>query len=347
MSTPCGKFDLLLALDYNSSRLYPINNKSLKVLGLSPGGKMSKSTKPAIVTKAIPLIRANEASRLSFDFKDFFSNPKGVEEKLSFKAWARAGEVFPRGLNVTEDGVLKGVPARGAAKTDCYYFYLQASNGVCEPFSTEIQLLILPAKADDASDEEVEELGFVNQEFRELLEEVVANNLKQEIINNEKNQAWQDIASDLEVDQLESLLNRPITKADVYYLLERFAHFTLWNADDVSEPEGLEIVTLTGSSEKFTVYDRGSCLTTAPKSLFDHSRTLTDAINTAKSMAQEVTRRGWNVEFGGLDKMVSAAWVELNTAKEKLGHKVTIQHYQPSQQDHDLLTQARSMKPSQ
>ena len=109
-------------------------------------------------------------------------------------------------------------------------------------------------------------------------------------------------------ESLQAILERPISKEDVYYLLERYATFTLWNADDLRLADGGKQINVKDVSDKFNVYDFEVCLVAAPKSLFDHSRTLTDAVKTAEAMTREVHKRQWNVEFGGFDRM--RCWIK-------------------------------------
>ena len=56
-------------------------------------------------------------------------------------------------------------------------------------------------------------------------------------------------------------------------------------------------------------------------------------MQTAKVIAREVYKRGWTIEFAGFNKMVRAAWVELQVLGDAHGKQLEILHYNPSSED--------------
>ena len=63
----------------------------------------------------------------------------------------------------------------------------------------------------------------------------------------------------------------------------------------------------------------------------------------AKAMAQEAYNRHWNIEFGGFDKMVSAAWVETRCLMEDNQENIEVRHYQPTYHDYQLYSELRGL----
>lgn len=124
--------------------------------------------------------------------------------------------------------------------------------------------------------------------------------------------------------------DQPITVDDVYYLLERWATLTIWDALNLEPPSEKHLLQLEGASAHYNVYDRGSCLVANPKDLFSEERTTEDALQTARAMAREVYQRGWIIEFAGFDKMQRAAWVEIQHLEDVHGRKLEILHYDPT-----------------
>jgi hypothetical protein len=74
----------------------------------------------------------------------------------------------------------------------------------------------------------------------------------------------------------------------------------------------------------------------APVDLFSYERTLEDALQTARVMSQEVYRRGWTVELTGFNKMVRAAWVEIQVLVSTKGKPLEVLHYEPTEMDQKL-----------
>lgn len=139
------------------------------------------------------------------------------------------------------------------------------------------------------------------------------------------------------------------TPADFYYLLERFASFAVWNVHNLNRPGELKPLNLENASKYFNVYDRGSCIVADPKNLFDHRRTLEDALKTARAVAGEVYKREWTVELAGFDKMVRAAWIEIQHLINIHGKPLEVLHFSPSIRDvkiYQSQMEARNMPQS-
>ncbi|HSW93389.1 MAG TPA: hypothetical protein VLJ15_03430 [Gammaproteobacteria bacterium] len=148
-----------------------------------------------------------------------------------------------------------------------------------------------------------------------------------------KSDIWEALVKNLPLPDLGSVLNRPITPTEVYYLLQQFATLTIWDVYNLDSPGELVPMNLPGMSPHYHVYDRGCCIVGTPKELFSHERTLVDALNTARAMADEIQKRGWVIEFAGFDKMVRAAWVELQVLGQTQGKTIEILHFNPSERD--------------
>lgn len=146
-------------------------------------------------------------------------------------------------------------------------------------------------------------------------------------IDELKSQIWQALHEQETPPELAELLDRPPTIFDVYFLLERFANLTIWDALNLDSPGSLKPLQLSGMSEHFHIYDRGSCLVMTPKDLFSDTRTLNDAIKTAKAMMQEAYKRNWTVEIVGFDKLERAAWVEAQLLRDRYQHEMSIMRY--------------------
>lgn len=79
------------------------------------------------------------------------------------------------------------------------------------------------------------------------------------------------------------------------------------------------------------------------KICFSYERTLEDALQSARALAREVYKRGWVIEFAGFDKMVRAAWVELQLLGEENNKPIEILHYEPTVEDMKVYSaQARA-----
>lgn len=275
---------------------------------------MADSFLPPILIKPIPAQVVNEGgSYHPLNLKKFIQSPNVESGAVRFMAELSDGRPLPQGLICTGNGIVSGIPARGTQGE--YECVVIAENDSGVPFVTQFSFLIRPRMAVESD----------------------------EIVSQLKGQIWDAIEKNLPFLDLEAslqdLLNRPITKAEIYYLLERFAALTIWDVYNLDFPGEKREIQLDGMSEHYHVYDRGSCLIAAPKDLFSHARTLEDALQTARVVAQEVYRRGWFIEFAGHDKMVRAAWVELRLLADKHGKQLEILHFSPSMDDIKLYAE--------
>ncbi len=132
---------------------------------------------------------------------------------------------------------------------------------------------------------------------------------------------------------MNDVVNRPVTPQEVYYLLQRWATLTIWDAYNLDAPSSKTLLQLPGASPHYAIYDCGSCLVAAPKDLYSYQRTLEDALQSARVLAREVYQRGWTIEFAGFNKMVRAAWVELQVLGDLHKKPLEILHYTPTADD--------------
>lgn len=134
-------------------------------------------------------------------------------------------------------------------------------------------------------------------------------------------------------EHVASAKSRPVTKADVYYLLERFAPLTIWDALNLDAPGRKVLIDLQNASPHFNVYDAGSALIMTPKDLYSEKRTLKDAIQTADALTEEVFNRGWVIEMAGFEKLERAVWIKAQHLEDMHGKKLEILHFDPSFKD--------------
>jgi hypothetical protein len=144
---------------------------------------------------------------------------------------------------------------------------------------------------------------------------------------------WEALGKNQPMPDMADIFNLPITTNDIYFLMQRFASLAIWDVYNLESPGDKVLLNLAGSNPHYNIYDRGCCLVGAPKDLFSHQRTLADALQTARVMANEVYKRGWTIEFAGFNKMVRAAWVELQLLGSTSGKFLEILHYSPSVSD--------------
>lgn len=264
-----------------------------------------------MLVKAIPNQVINEgAAYKPFDLKQFIQ-AKEANSALRFQAGLADGRPLPQGLICTADGTLSGIPARGTEGN--YLVVIKAENIEGETLSAEFSLLIKPVNVVQQHD----------------------------LLRDLKSQVWDAVGKGLPVPEfpdLNAMLTWPVTPLDVYYLLERFAYLTIWDAYNPDSPGEAQLLILKGVSVHYQVFDRGSCIVGAPKDLFSYARTPQDALVTAKAMAEEVYKRGWTIEFSGFDKMVRAAWVKLQILAKQQGKAVEILHYIPPAEDAAIFT---------
>lgn len=304
------------------------------------------------LVKPIPDQYATIGSHYQLDAKKYIQHLAEDSGPLLFSASGEDDFPLPKGLNCSDDGILQGIPAKGTFRPQGYLITISATTEVNRTLLVSFQLAISEADRLDDIDDEIAYEDSAEADFDDAIDvddqqmEELAERLEDQItadseMDRDKRKVWQAILDEKSVPEIQSILDREITYEEVYYLIGRFAYLVIWNADDRSDAGDLKRLLLEGASERFNVYDRGACIAASPKQLFDHARTLSDAINTAKAMAREVLNRGWKVEFGGFDKMVRAAWVEMEAVAEKQNKATAYAHYFPSDQDYELLHQAR------
>lgn len=260
-------------------------------------------TAPVLV-QPIPAQTVNEmASYGPFDLKKFIQSPEGASP-LRFQAELKNGNALPAGLILTSDGVLTGIPAKN---TQGIYEIIVAAENASGTLKETLILTIKPS--------------FINKE--------------EDYLDKMKAQIWGALEQHLPIPEssLTGLLALPITKLDVYYLLERWGTLTIWDAYNLDPPSQKIPLTLKGASEHYYVYDRGSSLIMTPVDLFSHERSISDGIRTARAMAGEVYQRGWTVEMAGLDKWTHAVWLACQALGDQHGKHIDIINYQPSPEE--------------
>ena|SRR3990167_11227917 len=219
------------------------------------------------------------------------------EEKVAFSLKSES-DPLPQGVVLNESGQLSGKPVKGSARPHSYHLKI-IGQGKEDRIEFELPFHVYKIKTAD--------------EITSLFSE-----------------AWEQLTKEgIMPETLEEIIQRPISKTDMYYLLQRFASFTVWNADDLRLADNGQLVTVKEASDEFNVYDFEVCLVATPKDLFSHERTLGDALQTAKAMVKETYRRKWHVEFGGFDRMANIAWYEIKKLNAKGAHQMEIRNYQP------------------
>lgn len=264
-----------------------------------------------ILAKAIPDQVINEgAAYKPLDFKQFIQ-ATDARSQLRFQAGLADGSSLPQGLICTSDGVLSGIPARGTEGS--YVVVIKAEDIEGESLTANFNLLVKAVNIAQQTD----------------------------LLRDLKSQVWEAVGKGQplpEMPDLKTLFNWPITPFDIYYLLERFAYLTIWDAYNPDAPSKAKLLTLKTASVHYNVFDRGSCIVGAPKDLFSSARTPRDALITARAMAEEVHNRGWTIEFSGFDKMVRAAWVKLQVLGKQKGKYIEILHYAAPPEDAVIYT---------
>lgn len=229
----------------------------------------------------------------AFALADCLPDDIDIEEILLDTA---KGDALPDGLTLDDKGVIRGVPRMGASVGSPYQLMIDINDETCfQPIELRVGIQMNP-------------------------EEIAKRQLD----------IWRAYQQGAELPQdFIELLDRPITKLDVYHLVERFASFTVWNADDLALAKTGRKIKIRDVSEKYQVYDFDVCLVATPKDLYASDRSLTHALHTAKAMVREAHRRRWHVEFGGFDKMAMAAWYEVNNLNSRSRHKMAVRNYTP------------------
>lgn len=259
---------------------------------------------PPILIETIPDKIVSEGGTLGpFDLNEFIQSKDPLDDPIIFQGELSGGAALPQGIICTQNGILSGIPASGTQGD--YEIVITAKNAADEPLITSFRLCIKSRIAIESS----------------------------EVFNDLKARVWEALGKDLPLPEFDEFLNRPVTASDIYYLLQRFATMTIWDVYNLDPPGEKILLTFEDANPHFAIYDRGSCLVATPKDLFSHERTLADALQTAKVLAREVYKRGWVLEFAGFDKMVRAAWVELQIQGELHGKHLEILHYTPTEED--------------
>ena len=280
---------------------------------------MSERSAPVLV-KPLPsfVFKVGKTSG-PFNLNEFIQNPPSETDQVKFFMQDESGEDLPHNIICTIDGLFGGIPAKDTIGK--HNFFLIAENDFDQlviPF--EVQIVELPPEEDP------------------------------DALEDHKAKVWEAMQSEgvaipAMKGAVEGAIERPVTPIEIYYLLQRFGSMTIWDVYNLESPGEKVLLSLPDTNKFYNIYDRGSCIVGAPKSLFSLERTLGDAIDTAKVMAREVYKRGWTIEFGGFNKMVRAAWIELQVLQDLNGKKMEIMHYTPSQRDLNIYTaQAEATK---
>lgn len=252
--------------------------------------------------KAIPNQGVNERAAYGpFDLSEFIQTADGSD--IHFEAEIQDGASLPKGLICTYDGLVTGIPAKGTSGN--YEVTINASN----------------------------EAGSIKTQFNLSIQPTMASKDTQEFGDELKQKIWEAIESNQPIPDLTELLGRDVTPGDIYYLLERWASLTIYDAYNLEPPGEKKLIDLPGISKYFEAFDRGCCLVARPKDLFSHERTLADAIQTAQALAREAVRRDWVVELVGFNKLTRAAWVEIQHLGETMNKKFDVLNFEPTTSD--------------
>lgn len=268
-----------------------------------------------ILKSAIPAQLVNENGALEpLDLKNFIQADNLQE--LKFKAKHKKAHELPKGLICTPDGLITGIPASGTHGT---YEIIVTAQSAAGNLTIEFVLNIQP--------------------------DITTNPL--EYADKVKSQIWEALEKELALPNLMQIYDRPISALDVYYLLERWATLTVWDAFNLDPPGEKQLLNLKDVSPHYYVYDRGSCLVATPKNIFSDDHTLRDSLDTAKAMAREVFDRGWTVQLAGFEKMAQAVWIEVGQLNNAFNKKIEIVGYDPSFKEIRLLNEFVKYSPKQ
>ncbi|EKD53758.1 MAG: hypothetical protein ACD_60C00157G0012 [uncultured bacterium] len=270
---------------------------------------MPEEPKTLTLKKSIPAQIVNEGAKFgALQLTDFIHAAPDAG-RAYFRAELQDGRALPKGLICTTEGLIDGIAGVGTEGN--YKVLVTVVNDDADEFYTEFDLTIKPSLAAEDS----------------------------QLFKKRKKEVWDALLKNLPLPELKDMLQQPITEVEIYYLLQRFATLTIWDVYNLEYPSEKTILTLKDASKHYNVYDRGCCIIGSPKNLFSHERTLQDALQTAKAIAREVYQRGWAVELVGFDKMVRAAWVELQHLGIQNGKSLEILHYNPSPSDIKIYTE--------
>jgi hypothetical protein len=273
------------------------------------------SLEAPVLVQSIPDQIVNEGAALGpLNLNDFIQSPNEESGSVRFSAELIGGDALPRGLICTANGTVSGIPAVNTQGQ--YEIIVIAENDSNIPFAAIFKLTIKPRISLETS----------------------------EFLGVKKTEVWNALLKDLPLPDIGDIVNRPITQADIYYLLQRFATLIIWNVYNLDSPGEKKLLSLEGCSQHYNIYDRGSCIVAAPKDLYSYQRTLEDALQSARALAREAYSRDWIIEFAGFDKMARAAWIELQILGDKHDKHIEILHYNPSPEDLKIYTE-RSKAP--
>lgn len=283
---------------------------------------MTDELKPPVLQKPIPPQIINEGSALDpLDLKEYIQSPNAKSGSVLFFAELANEEPLPSGIVCTPEGLVQGTPAQGTAGE--YELTVFGVNDSGLPFSTPLFLTIEKAMISAADNQQKSAPAPAPAEDFLSLDDFPSLGPASE----SQREAWDASA------KLAELYGRPITIVDIYYLLQQYATLTIWDAYNLEPPGNKTPITLQNASPHYAIYDRGSCLIGVPKDLFSHERTLEDALQTSRAMADEVYKRGWVIQLAGFDKMMRAAWVELQYLGEKHSKNLEILYFTPTAND--------------
>jgi hypothetical protein len=260
-----------------------------------------------VLMKPIPAQIVNERAAFGpFDLKEFIQVAEGGA-KARFSAILKSGASLPTGMICTEDGIVTGIPGKD---TQGNYEIIVSAENEAGDAQAEFVLTIKPSLVSSAT----------------------------EYMDQLKAQVWSALQQNLPLPNIEDMYNQPISELDVYYLLERWASITIWDAFNLELPSEKKLLTLEGISPHYLVYDRGSCLVATPKDLFSHERTIDDGLRTARVLAGEAFRRDWTVQLVGFEKLTRAAWVEFQRLGDVHDKRLEVVGYSPSVDDVKLYS---------
>lgn len=276
---------------------------------------MADQPQPPVLNKPIPPMVINEGGAYGpVDLKDYVTSPNELSGLLHFVAGLDSASALPEGLICTDDGLFGGIPSIHTIGN--YKVVLIVENDSDSPLIAEFELTIKPRIVMDDP----------------------------HILTQLKSEVWKALGENLPIPEIKELMERPITAAEIYYLLQRFAVLTIWDIYNLESPTDKVALTLPDANSHYQYYDRGSCIIAAPTDLFSHKRTLEDALQAARVLAREAYKRGWTIEFAGFNKMIRAAWVELQILGNRHGKQLEIVHYNPSPEDYKLYNAQSQIK---
>jgi hypothetical protein len=263
-----------------------------------------------VVLKPIPTQVINELSAYGpFQLSAFIQTPD--HSTVQFQASLSTGESLPKGLICSSDGILTGIPAKNTYGE--YEVLVHAEN----------------------------EAGVITSTFFLVINQTLSL-YKYDNFDHYKFDVWQALEQHLPLPDLIKTYNRPITIAEVHYLLERWTPLKIWDVYNLDPPGEKIPLNLEGMSKHYQIYDRGSCLIATPKDLFSHDWTIQDGLQTAKVLAQEVYKRRWAIELVGFERLTRAAWVEIQRLSEEHGYTLDIINYRISSKDVQLHLDQKS-----